>query len=154
MRFDIIAFALALFVPAVGALVLLTWWQNARSTLALAQSASFSAMRDTLTTSYERLNARLDALAERLTRAEQSLAQTSGAHLAVELADLAGDVDTLAKSVRKNFGRVFAELHADGALARNEAKQEDLAETPEQVRARLRTEHGLPKIAGRNLNGE
>lgn len=153
MPYAIIAFALALAVPTVVGLALLIYVQNTRSTLALAQSASFSAMRDTSTTLHAQLNAKLDALTDRVSRCENGLQQTSNAHLATEQAALAADVEALAKAMRKNFGRVFAELHADGTEARNRSKQHEV-ESPEEVRARLRAEHGLPKLAGGKPNGE
>ena len=156
MSFAIIACVLAIVVPAFAGLALLIYVQNVRSTLALQQSASFSAMRDTSTTLHAQLNAKLDALRDRTSALESDVKLTSNAHLSTELAALAADVDSLAKGVRKNFGRVFAELHQDGALKRNGEKQIDAAETPEQTRARLRVEHGLPKMgaAGGKPNGE
>ena len=153
MLFGIIACVLAVIVPVVGALALSIYVQNVRSTMALALSASSSATRDTLTTSYAQLNAKIDALRDRMSACESDLKLTSNAHLSTELAALAGDVDSLAKGVRKNFGRVFAELHLDGTLKRNTEKQTDI-ETAEEVRARLRIQHGLPKLGGTKLNGE
>lgn len=153
MQYAIIAFVLAIAVPTVVGLGLLIYVQNVRSTLALQLSANFSATRDTLTTSYAQLNAKLDALRDRMSACESDVKLTSNAHLSTELAALAGDVDSLAKGVRKNFGRVFAELHQDGTLDRNTRSQGNV-ETPDEVRERLRREHGLPKVGkAAKLNG-
>lgn len=143
MSIATIACALALVVPLVVGLVLLIYVQNVHSTLARQLSQSSSHMLATSMTSSE-------AIRDRLTRCENGLRETSGPHLASELAALAGDVEALARTVKKNFGRVYAELHADGVLRRNAEAQDDI-ETPEQVRERLRREHGLPKLG--NFNG-
>lgn len=52
--------------------------------------------------------------------------KVSAAHLAAELAALAGDVERLATSSRKQFGKVFAELHHSGTLKRNVESQLDV----------------------------
>lgn len=160
MELSIIAFALALAAPLVGVPALIIYVSNLRDALHselakrdMQQAASFSAMRDTSTTLFAQVNAKLDALRDRMSACESDVKLTSNAHLSTELAALAADVDSLAKGVRKNFGRVFAELHADDTLKRNAAKQADI-ETPEETRARLRAEHGLPTMGKGKLNGE
>lgn len=129
MRFDIIAFVLAIVVPTVAGLVLHIFAIQERQKL-----------RETFLERLRSITARLEAC-------ESGLKQTSSAQVAVDLAALAGDVENLAKIVRKNFGRVFAELHHDGLLDRNRESQADV-ETPDEVRARLRVKHGLPRIGG------
>lgn len=147
MLFNIIACVLAVFVPIAVGLALLTYVQSLRWQLERRLSDSYSEMRGTLATFSTRLHG-IETVAAAL---ESGLKQTSGAHLATEVAALGGDVEKLAASVRKQFGKVFAELHHDGTLRRNAERQSDV-ETPEEVRARLRLEHGLPKM-GRNGAG-
>jgi len=129
MLIAIIACVLALVVPAFVALALHISWTN------------------TLQKHREIYSERLSSMKSGLDRLETGLKQTSAASVATDLAALQGDVESLAKTVRKNFGRVYAELHKDGVLKRNGEAQQDI-ETPEEVRARLRAEHGLPKIGG------
>lgn len=113
----IIAFVLAIAVPIVVGLALLTYGMviSARLTLAVSE-----------------LNARMKAC-------ETGLAKTSASGLAAELADLRGDHESLAKSVRKNLGRLYQQRV-------REREPDPEPETPEQVRARLRASHGLPKM--------
>jgi hypothetical protein len=136
MRFDIIACVLALAVPLFVALACSIYVDRLRR----ETQTSVSALKATLQTCFSRCSMRCDAL-------EKRVDTTTSAHLAGELAALAGDVESLAKTVRKNFGRVWAELHHDGLLERANNKQAEI-ETPEQVRERLRREHVLPRIGG------
>lgn len=150
----IIASVLAAGALIGVALALLIYVQNALARLEVRLSASFFATRDTLTTSFGQLRAHVDAhpaiadLSARVQACELGAKQTSGTHLAAELAGLGAEVDKLARNMRKQFGAVWAELQHDGVLKRNEESQADLAETPEQTRARLRLKHGLPKLGG------
>lgn len=144
MSFVITACVLAIVVPLVVGIGLLTYVQNLRMTLAREQLATLSEVRDKSLTS-------LATLTERVARCESGIAQTSSTHVAAELAALAADVEKLATNQRKQFGKVWAELHHDGVLKRNEAAQQTV-ETPEETRARLRAEHGLPKM-NRRPNG-
>jgi len=123
MVFGIIGCVLALVVPIVVGLALHISCQRTIAELR-AQLAKCSAELGTSATSYLTLNARFDGVLQRLTACETGLTQTSGSHLARVVADLAADVEAIAASNRKNFGRVFAELHQDGALKRNGAKQQ------------------------------
>lgn len=133
----ILGSALAIAVQLVVALALLTFVLNALSRLEVRLSASFFSTRDTLTTLCEQLR-------DRVSKLESEMKTASGTHAAVEVAALAADVDKLSSSMRKQFGRVFAELHMDGTLKRNAEAQQDV-ETSEQVRERLRLAHGLPR---------
>lgn len=131
MLLPIIACALAIVVPLAGVAASLIYVQSVRLRLEAMLSERLSVTSATLTTSCAQLSERIASL-------ERGLQATTGTHLAGELAALAGDVEALSKTVRKNFGRVWAELHHDGALRRNNASQstiptddvdEDLAAT-------------------------
>lgn len=144
----IIACALAFVVSTLAVAALLIYVQNVRSSLEAQLSASFSATRDTSTTWFGQLHGRLDEFQKRVAACESGLKETSGPRVAAELADLRAAVDSLAATQRKQFGKVWAELHHDGVLKRNTESQGD--ETPEQVRERLRQQHALPRIGAVN----
>lgn len=145
MPYDIIAFVLAIAAPTVGGLLLLIWLNRDTQRVEERLRAACSQTSATSVISFERANARIETLIDRVTRLENDVTKTSNAHLSTELATLAADVDALAKGVRKNFGKIYAELHQDGVHERNAKKQTDI-ETPEEVRERLRKEHSLPKL--------
>lgn len=69
-------------------------------------------------------------LSERCTQLEADVEGLSAAHVAGELAELKADVDHLSRTFRKNIGRVWAEMHHDGALRRNNESQGPLDLTP------------------------
>lgn len=76
------------------------------------------------------------------------LSTTAGAQLSVRCGDLEAALEALQKSNRREFGRLWKLLpDRDAGPASTPTP-----ETPEQVRARLRTEHGLPTI-GKRQNG-
>jgi len=141
MLSTIIACALAVAASLAVGTVLLTYVRSELSRLAAMLSASSFALRDTSMTLFEQQRQRLDDFAARITACEAGLKLTSGTHIAGELAALHADVETLARSTRKQLGKVWAELQHDGTIKRNE--QHDV-EKPEEVRARLRLQHGLP----------
>lgn len=147
MLFNIIACVLAVGVPLAVGIALLTYVQSvqSRADQRLFELSSVTAGRSAS------LSSELRALGGRLTACESGLKQTSAAHFEVVVADLAADVEKLAASTRKQFGRVFAELHHDGTLERNAERQTDV-ETPEQIRARLRATIPAPTL-GRGGNG-
>lgn len=146
MLSTIIAFALAHVAVLAVVAASLIYGRSELSRTAARLSDSCSATRATSTTLFAQLRTRIEKL-------ENSVHTTSNAHLAVELAALGADLERLAASSRKNFGRVWAELHHDGVLERNVEKQ--TVETPEETRARLRLQHGLPKLgAVARSNGE
>lgn len=135
MLSTITACALALVVSLLVAAALWSSVQSALTRVGVTLSKSCSANADMTASS-------LKALEARITACESGLKQTSAAHLAVEVADLAGVVERLSLSTRKMFGTVFGKLGA-------EAKQpEPEPETREQVIARLRKDHALPRIGG------
>lgn len=134
----------------VGAASLI-YARYARLSLEAQLFATSSATRDMFRTWSMHQDERLSAAEQRLKACETGLQQTSQAHLSAELEGLAGDVAALASSQRKQFGKVWAELHHDGVLKRNADAQVDI-ETPEQVRARLRAQHGLPTLG--RVNGD
>lgn len=135
MFIAIIACVLAIAVPAFVGLALHISWTN------------------TLQRHRETYSERLSAMKAVLERLETGLKQTSATALAADLAALQGDVESLAKTVRKNFGRVWGEL---GVLTADnkQAADDKLPETPEEVRARLRLEHGLPTLGRRTNSGD
>lgn len=80
-----------------------------------------------------------------LLRAElQALKKTAPSALAAEVAELSEAVGKLAESQRRFQGRIDARWKAEQAPPKNE--------TAEEVRARLRAEHGLPTL-GKPTNG-
>jgi hypothetical protein len=121
MLLAITACVLAIAVPIVGVLVSLMYVRSVLLQAEAKQSERFSVMQATWTTSCAQLS-------ERVKSCETGLQMTSGTHLQAELAALAGDVDALSKTVRKNFGRVWAELHHDGMLKRNNHSQREIEE--------------------------
>lgn len=147
MLFNIIACVLAVGVPLGVGIALLTYAQHMQSKLEARLSDLSSSSAARLAT----CSTRIDGLMARIAGCETSLITTNAAHFAVEVAGLAADVEKLAASTRKQFGRVFAELHHDGTLERNAERQADV-ETPEQIRARLRATIPAPTL-GRGGNG-
>lgn len=70
------------------------------------------------------------------------ISTTAGAQLAIRCGELEAALETLQKSNRREFGRLWKLLP--------DTPKEPAAEpeTPEQVRARLRSEHNLPRVGG------
>lgn len=124
-----IAFVVALTVVAVAAQLWITSYLGQRLR-ALELSHSMTA---------KSLRIDVDKLAEK--RSESPTAS-----LAVKVDDLAAAVDELSQRHRRFAGKVW------GRLGHVEAAEPKPPETPEQVRDRLRAEHGLPKV-GRPTNG-
>lgn len=144
ITFAIIGCVLAILVPLAAGLVL-------RISLLAESDRREAASIARLTACQTALERLISSTVARVEQCESSLRNTSGTHQAAEVAALAADVQALAASCRKNFGKVFAELHRDGALKRNAEAQADI-ETADDARARLRREHGLalaPKVSTR-----
>lgn len=144
MLFAITACVLACVVPLVVGAVLHTWWSRALISTA-------STMYDVMSTTRERSETSFRELSVRLSGVESDVKNMSSTHVAGELAVLAADVEKLALSCRKQFGSVWAELHHAGVLKAAEQKQLT-DETPEQTRARLRTDIALAHRHALNLN--
>lgn len=112
----ITAYVLAIAVPVVVALVLLTYVQRALLSQEARLSENYSARVGMWTTSFEQLREQLRTLQDRVRTCELGLQQTSATHLQGEVAALAADVARLAQSTKKQFGTVWAELQHSGAL--------------------------------------
>lgn len=71
---------------------------------------------------------------------------TAGAQLSVRCGDLEAAIEALQKSNRREFGRLWKLLPNERAPS--------TPETPEETRARLRAEHGVPTIGPRRKGAE
>lgn len=76
------------------------------------------------------LTRRLSDLEATIAEIETTTRQSDATHLATELAVLDGDVKALAANLKRQMGRVWAELHHEGLLKRNSNSQSDLAPVP------------------------
>ena len=93
-----------------------------------------------------RLNASFLQQRTSITALEKQHDRSDSAKLATAVADLAGAVEGHANSNRRQFGKLWQAL---AAAEKADDEQPDLPlenETPEQTRARLRQQHGLPKV--------
>ena len=98
------------------------------------------------------------ALREEIGRTRSDIARTSNSELCVRVDALEGAVAALSTSLKRQFGRVWAELHHAGVLKESKAKQSDIPAAPAtdeeraSVRRRLRAAHGLPTLGARPRN--
>lgn len=128
MTLTTIAFVLALAAVVFAAVAWITSWIRARES-----------------------DLRGFALEKSVERQLRELEKKSPVNLAAEVATLADAVARVAATHRRFAGRFDMYV----AKQEDEAKQtDDAAETPEQVRERLRIEHGLPRVGGVKPNGE
>lgn len=117
----ITACVLAIAVPLVVAAALITYVQSALTRQAATLSASFSQSAGTWTNSFAQLQ-------ERVTTLDRTVRETSNAHLATEVAALAGDLEAHAASCRKQFGKLFADLHHAGVQRSAREQQTDFVD--------------------------
>jgi hypothetical protein len=121
MLFNITVSVLAIVVPLLVAGVSLMFVLNAQSKLDRTLSERCSQTSQEWKSSYAELR-------QKIALFEVELAKSTNTHLAAEVAATAAELDALAKSCRKQFGRLFAEWHHEGGQKRANSRQRDLVD--------------------------